>query len=216
MDGGCAKTLARDSRRQAIMDVARSIFIEEGFAEASMSTIAARVGGSKGTLYNYFPSKHDLFAAVIRDDCERKQAALFDSLLADGDDMRAVLREVGRLYTHLVLSDSVVLLNRVVIAEVGRFPELGRVMYDAGPKRGRVRMVAYVEQQMRAGRIRRADGARIVDQFCDMCLGSLYRQRLLNVIEPPGEAEVDENVDFAMEVLMAAYAPDGVGHTGSK
>ena len=213
MDDGCAKALARDGRRQAIVDVARDVFIIEGFAEASMSTIAARVGGSKGTLYNYFPSKQDLFAAVIRDDCERKQAALFDSLKADGDDIRAVLGEVGRRYTHLVLSDEVVLLNRIVIAEVSRFPELGRVMYDAGPKRGRVRMAAYIEQQMRVERIRRANAVRIVDQFCDMCLGSFYRQRLLNVIEPPSGAEVDENVDSAVDVLMAAYAPDRPVHT---
>ncbi|MGH6965637.1 MAG: TetR/AcrR family transcriptional regulator, partial [Phenylobacterium sp.] len=46
--------LDRDARREAILDVAQEVFLEEGFANASMSTIAARLGGSKGTLYNYF------------------------------------------------------------------------------------------------------------------------------------------------------------------
>ena len=55
MDDGACRAAARDSRRQAIMDVAREVFMAEGFAEASMSAIAAQVGGSKGTLYNYFP-----------------------------------------------------------------------------------------------------------------------------------------------------------------
>ena len=36
-----------------------------------MSTIAARLGGSKGTLYNYFKSKEELFEAYIRETCGR-------------------------------------------------------------------------------------------------------------------------------------------------
>ena len=206
MDDGGFRATARDSRRQAIVDVAREVFMVEGFAEASMSAIAAQVGGSKGTLYNYFRSKQDLFAAVIQDDCDRKQAVLFDSLLAEGDDVEAVLREVGLRYTHLVLSEPAVQLSRAVIAEAVRFPELGRVLYEAGPKRGRVRMAAFVEQQMRLGRVRRADASRVVDQFCDMCLGALYRQRLMNVTGEPSEAQVRENVEAATEVIMAAYS----------
>ncbi len=189
--------------------------MREGFAEASMSAIAVQVGGSKGTLYNYFRSKQELFSAVIQDDCDLKQAVLFDSLHAEGDDIYGVLREVGRRYTHLVLSDAAVRLSRVVIAEAVRFPELGRVLYEAGPKRGRVRMAAFVEQQMRLGRIRRADAARVVDQFCDMCLGGLYRQRLMNVVGEPSDALVNDYVEAAVEVIMAAYdiAPRSVRST---
>ena len=50
-----------------------------------MATIAARVGGSKATLYNHFPSKEDLFAAVIREVCEG-QAALM-ATLDPGDEV---------------------------------------------------------------------------------------------------------------------------------
>ena len=57
----------RDQRREAILEVAREVFTEEGYAAASMSTIAARLGGSKGTLYNYFKSKEELFGAYVRE-----------------------------------------------------------------------------------------------------------------------------------------------------
>ena len=46
----------RDSRREIILSIAREVFMEEGYAAASMSTIAARLGGSKGTLYCLSPS----------------------------------------------------------------------------------------------------------------------------------------------------------------
>lgn len=215
MDDGCAKSLARDARRQSILEVAREVFMEDGFAAASMSSIASRVGGSKGTLYNYFPSKQELFKAVIRSECDLKQAAMFDSLEAEGEEVEAVLREVGRRYTSLVLSEQAVILSRVVIAESTRLPELGCVLYEAGPKRGRVHLAAYVRRQMQAGCLRPGNAERMVDQYCEMCLSPLYRQRLMNVIGPPSEAEVRETVDAALAVIMAAYRPEA-GVPGAK
>ena len=208
MDDGCVKTLARDTRRQAILEVAREVFMEEGFAAASMSSIATRVGGSKGTLYNYFSSKQELFEAVIRNECELKQAAMFDSLEAEGEDVEAALRGVGLRYTEMVLSEESIILSRVVIAESTRLPELGRTLYEAGPKRGRVRLAAYVRRQMQAGRLRPGDAEHMVVQYCEMCLSPLYRQRLMNVIGPPSEAAVAETVDSALAVIMAAYRPE--------
>jgi hypothetical protein len=48
-----------DERRQAILDVATQIFKDIGYERASMAAIAARVGGSKATLYSYFPRKRN-------------------------------------------------------------------------------------------------------------------------------------------------------------
>ncbi len=207
MDDGGVRSLARDTRRLAILEVACAVFMEDGFAAASMSSIASRVGGSKGTLYNYFPSKQQLFEAMIRNECDLKQAAMFDSLQVEGEDVETVLREVGRRYTHLVLSEPTIILTRVVIAESTRVPELGRTLYEAGPKRGRVRLAAYIDMQMRAGRLRSGDAEHVVDQYCEMCLTPLYRQRLLNVIPPPSDEQVCATVDSALKVIMAAYRP---------
>lgn len=83
----------RDSRRENILSIAREVFMEEGYAAASMSTIAARVGGSKGTLYNYFRSKAELFVAVIQHQCDLSQAELFDGI--DEGDLRTHLTQLG-------------------------------------------------------------------------------------------------------------------------
>ena len=203
------KATARDTRRQAILAVAREVFMQDGYAAASMSAIAARAGGSKGTLYNYFPSKEELFCAVIQDECDLKQAALFDDLQGDGEDVAEVLRAVGRRYMSTVLSERTIAFTRAVIAESSRFPELGRVMNEAGPRRGRERLAVYVKQQMDTGRLRRDDPDLAVEQFCDMCLGRFYRQRLMNVTGPPSEAEIAANVEGAVGVMLAAYGPSG-------
>src|SRR5882757_6223376 len=59
----------RDERRDHILDVARDAFLSTGYADTSMSAIAARLGGSKGTLYNYFKSKDELFNAYVERRC---------------------------------------------------------------------------------------------------------------------------------------------------
>src|SRR3954464_10654712 len=59
----------RGDRRELILDVASEVFLKEGYAATSMSEIAARLGGSKGTLYNYFKSKEELFEAYVSRNC---------------------------------------------------------------------------------------------------------------------------------------------------
>ncbi|WP_156106301.1 TetR/AcrR family transcriptional regulator, partial [Sphingobium sp. ba1] len=55
----------RLDRRDTILTVAKAYFLEHGYAGTTMSGIAAALGGSKGTLWNHFPSKEDLFSAVL-------------------------------------------------------------------------------------------------------------------------------------------------------
>lgn len=54
-------------RRREIIQAARDIFSQRGFTQATLDEIAERAEFGKGTLYNYFPSKDDLFHAVIQD-----------------------------------------------------------------------------------------------------------------------------------------------------
>src|SRR5581483_6698346 len=54
-----------DERRQAIIATAWKAFRENGFERTSMNEISERLGGSKATLYGYFQSKEQLFAAAL-------------------------------------------------------------------------------------------------------------------------------------------------------
>jgi AcrR family transcriptional regulator len=60
------ETLTKTDRtRQAIIDAAYQLIIEQGYAATSMRQIAAQAGMSPGSLYNHFPSKQDLFSAIL-------------------------------------------------------------------------------------------------------------------------------------------------------
>ncbi len=171
-----------------------------------MSAIAARVGGSKGTLYNYFRSKAELFGAVIRSQCDAEQAVMFALEDAQGDLVKA-LTTLGRRLVRVMLSDEVITIQRIVVAESARFPELGEAYYEAGPRQGKERIAALIAQAMKQGQLRQADPGIAAEHAVELALAGLYRRRLLNVPPAPTEAEIDANVDAALAVFMAAYGP---------
>lgn len=202
----------RDARRKAIIDTASDIFLKEGFAAASMSSIAASVGGSKGTLYNYFSSKETLFAAVIQDHCDRGQAEVWD-FDVEGGEVVAVLRALSERYLRLMLSDNVVALNRLVIAEAVRFPEIGRTLYEAGMRRGLKRLSGYITTAMEQGLLGRGDPALAAEQLTELCLSGAYRLRLLNVSAQPEPSEIATQVDTALATFLRLYGtgkPSGI------
>src|SRR5215470_10377945 len=57
-------------RRQAFLDAARDVFLEKGYASATIDEVVARAGGSKATVYSLFENKEGLFAALVAEAAE--------------------------------------------------------------------------------------------------------------------------------------------------
>lgn len=62
--------MPRDQRRLQLLDVAGSVFAEKGYHNAAMDDIAEAAGVSKPVLYQHFPSKLDLYLALVDRACE--------------------------------------------------------------------------------------------------------------------------------------------------
>ena len=108
-----------------LLDVARLVFLQSGFAGATMGEVATRARISKSSLYRAHASKDDLFVAVVRDWAARGRGAmrpLLDQLLA-ADDLHDALVELAATLQAAVLDPDVVMMRRLVAAESDRFPE---------------------------------------------------------------------------------------------
>jgi AcrR family transcriptional regulator len=68
-------TVASDTR-QRLLDAAKELIEEGGYAAASVVAIAERAGVATGTLYRHFASKEELFVEVFRAVCEREERAM--------------------------------------------------------------------------------------------------------------------------------------------
>jgi AcrR family transcriptional regulator len=186
--------------------VARACFLAEGYAATSMSAIAARLGGSKGTLYNYFRSKEELFAAMMERQCGELAEVLFD-VSSVGDQPRQRLTHYARNFLALLLSPMPMAIHRLVVAESERFPELGRVFYESGPRLVMARIGAYLAELMDEGALRRADPIVAAQQFKDLAISGVYQPRLWGVIGDLTPDEMDAQVERAVDTFMRAYAP---------
>src|SRR3546814_10506094 len=114
---------ATAARRKAFVDAAREGFFANGYAGTTMSSIASTVGGSKTTLWSYFPSKEALFEAVVDDIVDYYGAALQVELPVD-EDVLPVLRRFGQVLMTTLPSDPLLALYQLVVGEAQRFPHL--------------------------------------------------------------------------------------------
>ncbi|HEY4114579.1 MAG TPA: TetR/AcrR family transcriptional regulator [Rhizomicrobium sp.] len=196
----------RDERRDAIVEVAKQAFVEFGYAGTSMSAIAARVGGSKATLYNYFKSKEELFVAVVEKKCETIQCLLNQAEIEAGGDLRTALTNFGQRFLELILSDDSIATYRLATAEAARFPEIGRALYNSGPRQTKSRMAEFLKHAMDAGQLRRdIDVATAVNHFFGMCVQDIQQRRLWGAITSPSCEEIRTEVASAVTTFMRAF-----------
>lgn len=194
-----------DTKRGAFVDTARTMFFAQGYAGTSMSAIAAKVGGSKTTLWSYFPSKEALFAAVVDDLVERYGRAL--DLSFDGDlDVPDTLRVFGAGMMGIVMSPPVLALHRLVIGEASRFPELGALFHERGPGRGKAKLAAWLAGAMDDGNVRRGDPARAATQFAHMCQAGVYQACLLGLKPGATADEIAGDIEAAVDTFVRAWA----------
>jgi AcrR family transcriptional regulator len=199
------RACARDQRREMILSVAREVFFEQGYTAASMSTIAARLGGSKGTLYNYFKSKEELFEAQVREMC----GAAADRILevsADGEPVETLTR-LGEQFLQHLYSQETVQMFRILVAEAQRSPELARVFYEVGPARGQRGLEVYIEAAKARGSLELLDCALAAEQFMSLCKGRTHLQFLLNLIPALTSAQIRLQISQAVDAFMALYGP---------
>jgi AcrR family transcriptional regulator len=196
----------RDQRRETIMSVAREVFFEHGYAGTSMSAIAARLGGSKGTLYNYFRSKEELFEAQVRDMCSFPADRLLNALPGDAPPEEA-LSEFGRSYLSHLYSEPTVKLFRILVAEAHRIPELARLFWEAGPARGRKALAEYFAVATSNGVLDVADCELAADRFLNLCKGTKHLQFLLNLIPAITAEQIREQIAQTVDAFMRLYGP---------
>lgn len=195
--------LDRDARRELILDVAQEVFLEEGFANASMSTIAARLGGSKGTLYNYFKSKDELFVAYVERRC-LWQDELFASP-PDDETPEQTLRRIGRAYLTRVLTDFNLRNFRLIASEAERWPEIGRTLYDSGPRRGAERVAELLVGMAQAGNLELDDPLDAAHQFLGLVQNRYFKARLLNAIPELSQKQIEDEAELASRTFLRAF-----------
>src|ERR1700752_4478168 len=119
------RTRRKDARPGEIIAAALASFAERGYAATKLEDVAAAAGIGKGTIYLYFPTKEDLFRAVVRQavlpNLEAVAALTADPNAAAGDILRAITERF-----LLLLDTDLTAIPKLIVAESGNFPAIAR------------------------------------------------------------------------------------------
>lgn len=171
-----------------------------------MSGIAARLGGSKGTLWNYFPSKEELFAAVLQEATDSYQQQLAQILDPEGP-LEDVLHHITHSLVEKVTSEAAIALHRMVIADGRRFPELSRIFHDLAPRNTLSLLSEFLAGAMRRGQLRRADPTDAARLLMGLGCAGCHRQLLMAQIERVSPDDIASDARLAADTFLRAYSP---------
>lgn len=193
-----------ETRRMAFVQAAGKLFIEQGFGAVTMESIAAEAGASKVTLYSYFPSKEDLFAAFVVE--AGKGVIEKMEISTENAGLRETLQHLGIAYLNLVTRQEVVNLNRLLIGEAGRHPQLSCIFYENGGRQTLLLICSKLDNLMMRGLLRRNELRRAGLHFKSLCDAGLVERQLWGLDQSPTEEVKKQAVDSAVNVFLAAYS----------
>lgn len=197
------RDLRKQCRRREIVAAARTSFLDQGYAGTSMSGLLKTLGGSKGTLWAYFRSKEDLFAAVIEDLVESFQAELGEMLLPD-EQLAPVLKAFCASFLRKLTAPESIATWRLVVAESRRFPEVGQIFYEQASQRTERALSAYLSWHIAAGRLRAEEPRQMAEVLIGLCTGK--RDQLQASIRTLSDAEFQEYSDRFTHIFLRAFA----------
>ncbi|HVS85273.1 MAG TPA: helix-turn-helix domain-containing protein, partial [Gaiellaceae bacterium] len=174
-----------DARRAEILDGAKRCFSRHGYAGATVARLEEEIGLSRGAIFNYFPSKQDLFIAVAVDVSSRYGDTIFDGGLEAA--VRAMAAEDPE-YLGMLME---------VQGQMRHDEEFVR-KFEAAAEAVQPQLADWFESQQRAGVFRDDVPSRELGRFATMVLNGLA----LRVV---GGDPTD--VDATLKLLEDALAP---------
>jgi AcrR family transcriptional regulator len=176
--------------RIVILEAARQEFAASGFAATSMEDVARRAGVSTKTLYRIIPDKKTLFEATVTDRMDRFVSGV--SLRAcEGGDIEAALPDALLACADLVLDPEVIALQRLILADSDKFPDIPQTFYIKAMRRSVAALAEWLLVQKKRGLIELDD----VEAAAGMLLGMLAFQPQRDVMfghkPPPTRRELE-------------------------
>jgi len=120
----------KETRPQELLDAALALFVEKGFAATRAEEVAQQAGVSKGTLYLYYPSKEELFKAVVRQNLSSLIAEGQETLECYQGSTSELLANLMTTWWERVGSTPAAGIHKIVLSEVRNFPELAAFYRD--------------------------------------------------------------------------------------
>jgi AcrR family transcriptional regulator len=151
----------KEARPSEILQAALASFQERGFAGTRLEDVAARAGVTKGTIYLYYPSKKELFKAVVRSEL-LPNIEWIETALDKPGPVAPLLERLFTFWARDIFPSPISVLPKLVIAEAGNFPELAHFYLETVVHRGLGLIASLLRRGIAAGEFRPVDVDHVV------------------------------------------------------
>lgn len=196
-------------KHRAILDAARALFLENGYAGTSMDDVAALASVSKQTVYKHFVDKQRLFTDLVTGDIAPmpEPAQVLADAVPQTDDVERDLRAFARGHLANVMQPHLLRMRRVLIGEADRFPDLAQAWYANGPERSCAMFAEWFTELDRRGLLRVDDPLLAAQHFNWLVLSIPVNKAMASPLDQPlyTERELEHFADAGVRVFLAAY-----------
>ncbi len=158
-------------RREEILEVATRLFAEQGFPKTDLQVVADELKIGKGTVYRYFPSKHDLFLAAVDRGMQRLLEKLHNDTLQIADPLAQIAQA---LRSYLAYFDDHPEFTELLIIERGEFRDRKNPTYFRHMEENSERWRDFFREMIRAGRVRDTSVDEILDGLNNLVYGTIF------------------------------------------
>ncbi|WP_448811094.1 TetR/AcrR family transcriptional regulator [Agromyces bauzanensis] len=201
---------ASGRKHRAILAAAEEMFLRGGYLGTNMDELAALSRVSKQTVYKHFGSKEALFVELVTTMTDAAGDRVHNEVAdpAEASEVPAYLRAYAERQLDVVMTPSLLQLRRLVIGEVGRFPDLARALYESGPKRAMSSLAAAFGRLDEQGLLSIDDADVAASQFNWLVMAApLTDAMLLGDAALPDARARRRHVADAVRTFLAAYGP---------
>ena len=153
--------------RQRLLDVAREVFAQKGYAGASLSEIARQAGLRKASLYHHFSTKDSLYLSVLDQLVHDVRELFIATHIADGGFTARLERTASRALDYLDSNiDGARILARDMIDRGPFMQNHGQKTLDLTLRLG----ASFLQQGMEAGEFKRQNPEQLILSIVSLCL----------------------------------------------
>lgn len=195
-----------DLKHTAILHAAKTVFLQQGYAQASMDTIALTANVSKRTIYDHFKTKKALFEVILQIHWT-KMAEVEAQQLEQELNIRQFLKRFAKTFLHFIYQPDTIALFRLLIAESPQFPDLMVHLVKDGKAPFTRTLIGFLKQKKQTGELKFKSPDRAAAYFIGMLKEYHFWPMMMGLNSNAQLTQPEALINEIVEVFMQAFAP---------
>lgn len=176
-------------RQEHLLRVATQVFLDKGFSETTIDTVAVTAGVSKATIYRHYRNKEELFESAI---LSVTNNVIVEATNLNLSDVHGSLLAWSRAYYKAYSTPEAIELTRIMITEAARQPNLVKRIRAIQIEQSLSTLIEYFKQLQKHKKLIKIDPVELAVDFAMLVLGG-FRSLLAAKDTGPASAKRIEN-----------------------